>query len=78
MTQQEIIADLIKNKENKQFLSKRSTEDNIIFEVNAIRYNYSIPDGLSRFIKRSAELEANKVPEEERILDKVPDDEDTK
>lgn len=74
MTQQEIVEDLIKNKENKQFLSKRSTEDNIIFEVNAIRYNYNIPDGLARFIKRRAEMEANKIPEDEQILDKVPEE----
>jgi len=69
LTQQEIIADLVKNKTNKQFLSKRSKEDDVIYEVNAIRYHYNIPDGLARFIKRSAELEANKIPEEEQILE---------
>ena len=74
MTQEEIVADLVKNKENKAFLSKRSKEDDIIFETNAIRYHYNIPDGLARFIKRRAELEANKIPEDEQILENVPNE----
>ena len=70
MTMIEIIETLVNNKDNKQFLSKRSREDNIIFDTNSIRFEFDIPAGVAAHVKRKAEIEVNKISEEEQIKDK--------
>jgi hypothetical protein len=73
MTIEEVIKDLVENKrDDPSMLSKRSTEDNVIYDTNAIRYSYKIPDGMARHIKRQAEIQVNKVPEEKQITEDVP------
>lgn len=69
MTIEEIVDTLVKNKDNQKFLSKRSRDDNIIFDVNAIRYEFDIPDGMARHVKRQAEIAVNKIPEEDQIIE---------
>jgi len=65
MTVEEIIKDLETHKEEPSYLSKRSTPDNIIFDKDAIRHFYTIPDAQARFIKKQAEINANKDEWEE-------------
>jgi hypothetical protein len=60
---EEIVQDLQAHKEDPIYLAKRSHEDNIIFDRDAVRIKYNIPDAQARFIKKQAELIAN---EEER------------
>jgi hypothetical protein len=76
MTVAEIIEALVKNKENQLYLSKRSKIDDIIFDKDSIRHEFGIPDSQARHIKKMAEMKANKVPEDERIVDEVPKEED--
>lgn len=75
MTMEEVTQTLIDKKDNNLFLSKRSKEDNVIFDVNAIRFHFGIPDGMARHIKRRAEIAVNRVPEEDQITEDVPKDE---
>jgi hypothetical protein len=63
LTVEEIVQDLQGHKEDPVYLAKRSHEDNIIFDRDAVRIKYNIPDAQARFIKKQAELIAN---EEER------------
>jgi len=74
MTMDEIVSTLVDNKDDKKFLSKRSKEDNVIFDTNAIRFEFDVPDGMARHIKRKAELNVNEVPEDKQILDDEPDE----
>lgn len=62
MTVSEIISDLVnEHKEDDKYLSKRSSPDNVIFDPQAIRFMYDVPDAQARFIKKQAEVEANKI-----------------
>lgn len=72
MTIAEIVEKLIQEKENPLYLSKRSKEDNVIFDKDAIRIEFEVPDSQARHIKRLAEIKANKIPENDQILDDVP------
>jgi hypothetical protein len=74
MTIEEIVQTLLSNKDNPKFLTKRSKPDSIIFDKDAIRYEFKVPDGQARHIKRRAEVEVNKIPEEEQILEDLPDE----
>ena len=75
MTFQEVVDSLVAQKENVLYLSKRSKPDNVIFDKDAIRHEFDIPDSQARHAKRIAEITANKIPEDEQILDEVPNDE---
>lgn len=74
MTFQEVVESLVADKENLLYLSKRSKPDNVIFDKDAIRHEFDIPDSTARHVKRLAEIKANKIPEDEQILDEVPKD----
>lgn len=67
MTMEEIISTLVKEKDNPAFLTKKSNEDNIIFDATAIRFEFGVPAGQAVHIKRKAEILVNKVPESEQI-----------
>lgn len=76
MTMAEIVDTLVKEQGNPLYLSKRSKEDNVIFDKDAIRIEFEVPDSQARHIKRLAEIKVNKVPEDEQIVDAVPAGED--
>ena len=63
MTQGEILEDVMGN--YKRYESKRSALGNVILDSNLIRFSYSIPDPLARFIKADAERLINKRQKEE-------------
>lgn len=65
MTQTEIVDSLVENSENILYLSKRSKPDNVIFDKDAIRIEFNVPDSQARHIKRLAEIKANKKSDEE-------------
>lgn len=69
MTMDEIVKTLIIKKDDPRFLSKKSNIDNIIFDVNAIRFEFDVPAGVASHIKRKAEIEVNKIPENKQILE---------
>ncbi len=72
MTMEEIVKTLVADKNNKRYLSSRSREDYVIFDANAIRFNFDIPANVATHIKRSAELIVNKIPEDKQILNEGP------
>ena len=59
LTLDEITNKLVAEKDNKLFLSKRSKEDDVIFDKDAIRQEFDITDSLARHIKKVAELRVN-------------------
>ena len=65
MTVDEITKKLMEEKENKLFLSKRSKEDDVIFDKDAIRQEFDITDSLARHIKKIVELKVNEEKEYE-------------
>lgn len=61
MEVKDIIAEVVKKHyNNAEFLSKRSTPDNVIFDKDAIRFMYDVSDSKARFIKKQSEVEVNK------------------
>lgn len=64
MTQVEIVQSLVDNKENELYLSKRSKPENIIFDKDAVRIEFDVPDSQARHIKRLAEINVNKLSDE--------------
>ena len=75
MTIKEIIDTIVEHKDNPVYLSKRSKEDAIIFDKDSIRVEFDIPDSQARHVKKMAEIKVNAIPEDEHILDEIPDDE---
>jgi len=73
MTMQEIISVLIENKEEPLYLSKRSKPENVIFDKDSVRIEFDVTESQARHIKRLAEIKVNKVPEEEQIVEKIPE-----
>ena len=67
LTYDELIQTLVDNKDDKRFLSKKSCPNNIIFDVNTLRFEFDIPAGVACHIKRKAELIVNNVPEDKQI-----------
>lgn len=59
MTMDEITNTLVNHKDDKLYLSKRSKDDNVIFDKDAIRQEFDITDSLARHIKKVAELRVN-------------------
>lgn len=68
MTYDELIKTLVENKTEKKYLSKKSIPDNVVFDANALRFEFDIPAGVASHIKRKAELIVNKVPEDKQIV----------
>jgi len=67
MTWEQIIETLVKQKEEKKYLSRKSTPDNVIFDANAICFDFDVPVRTAAHIKRRAEILVNHVPESEQI-----------
>jgi len=61
MSDKDIVKFLVDNKENKKFLYKTSTPENIRFDSNAIRYRFNITDSKAKYLKKLAEYEAQKT-----------------
>lgn len=59
MTWEQIVKTLVERKDDPKFLAKRSSEDQVIFDPNAIRFEFDVPAGLAQHIKRKAEIAAN-------------------
>jgi hypothetical protein len=76
MTSEEVLEDILKNKDNPMILSKRSSEANYILDRDGLRAHYDIPDSMARHLKRKAEIILNKVPEDKQILDSIPKDDE--
>lgn len=72
MTMEDIVKTLVANKDSKKYLSGRSREDNIVFDGNAIRFEFDIPANVATHLKRKAEMIVNKVPEDKQILKEEP------
>jgi hypothetical protein len=68
MTQEEIVDKLYENRENRLYLSKRSKPENVIYDKDAIRIEFDVPDSLARHIKKLAEIKAN---DEEKITENI-------
>ena len=61
MSSSEIVKDLIESHvDDLKYLSKRSKPDDVLFDEYAIRHFYNVPARVARFIKKNAEIEANK------------------
>ena len=69
MTMEEIVKTLIDKKDDPRFLSKKSREEDVIFDINAIRFEFDVPAGVAAHVKRKAEIEVNKTPENKQILE---------
>jgi len=67
MSVNEIVHDLaVEHVNDPKYLSKRSKEDYVIFDANAISYYYDISARQSQLIKKNAEIQANKVEDVEK------------
>lgn len=67
MTSEEIEKYLVEHKDDTRLLSKRSSEENVIYDANSISFKFEIPARMAAHIKRQAEITVNKVPADKTI-----------
>lgn len=70
MTSEEIVKTIVSEKDPRVFQTRiGNREGRIYLSKEEIRHHFKISSSLSMHIKRAAEMELNKVPESERIVD---------
>jgi hypothetical protein len=60
MKDSDILAKLVEDKEKPEALNKTSRPDNVIYDPDYIRFTYGVTDSKARYLKKRAEILANK------------------